>query len=67
MKVCTQLDLNCICCEEMNRENRIKFLYQDIAFGKFDAILLIFMSSVVTPQMNIEKNCIFTKKTHKEQ
>ena len=29
--------------------------YRDIAFGKFDAIKLIFRSSVVTSQMNIEK------------
>ena len=25
MKVCPQCDLNCMCNQEMNRENRIKF------------------------------------------
>ena len=41
MKVCPQCDLNCMCCQGMNRENRIIFFingYQDIAFGNFDAI-----------------------------
>ena len=38
--------------------------YQDIAFGNFDAILLIFMSSVVTSQMNTEKMHFHPKHTY---
>ena len=40
MKVCTQLDLNCICCEEMNREKRIKFSSMVIKILHLEILIL---------------------------
>ena len=40
MKVLTQKDLNCICCEEMKRENRIKFFINGTKILHLEIVML---------------------------